>query len=405
MTRRIYWFYLLVLVAAVALEGSAAGAVSFTGDLEMSTGGDTISGKIFVTADFYRMDIKQHGDEFSVIVDRQAGVTRVLLPMRKQYIEIKSNEPVSRMSDPFQGLTFLAASAQERNIGTDTIDDYECQKRVLSMQGQDVMTYWYATRLDFPIKIENIVSPGTFAYIDYISEGPVESSVFSVPPGYTSMAAPGDEPPDVPEWASRIGKAPTVTPPVEKAMAAGDMIRIKVQPGRSVWVRAVASSDDAVVKAIPFRDGLPVKDISMYSNFAQRGVICDRRNETAAEADEVVVRVFDGTATVQVKCPDMQEKLVAAGETFSYAVTSDENIELRLVDVSEGPSECTWTWLTGGVPVSEERMGPLKYRTVAFDHDQTVSRKTLSPIGDTLAITVSKGEIIVKLGQYDSFEW
>lgn len=404
MTRRAYVFFVLTVLVAV-LGANIAHATSFTGDLEMSTGEDTISGKIFVTADFYRMDVRQHGDQFSVIVDRKAGMTRVLLPERKQYIEIKSTDPVSRMSDPFQGLAFLSTSGEEKDAGTETVSGYECQKRVLSMQGQDVMTYWYAPKLDFPIKITNLASPGTFAEISYISEGPVESSVFAIPPGYAKMAAPGAEPPEIPDWASRVSKSPVVTPPVEKVMTAGDMIRIKVQPGRSVWVRATGSSDDAVAKAVPFKDGAPIKSVSMYSNFGQRGVICDRRNETAAEADEIVVRAFEGTMTVQVKCPEMQEKRVAAGETFSYLVTSNENVELRLVDVSDGPSECTWTWLAGGSPVSEERLGPLKYRTVVFDDGQTVARKTLSPTGDTLAITVTKGEIIVKLGQYDSFAW
>ncbi len=405
MTRRVYWLYLFILLAAVALDASVAEATSFTGDLQMCTGEDTISGKIFVTANFYRMDIKQHGDHFSVIVDRNAGMTRVLLPERKQYIEIKSADPVSRMSDPFQGLTFLWTSADEKDLGIDTFNDYECQKRVLSMQGQDIMTYWYATRLDFPIKITNLVSPGTFAEISYISEGPIKENVFAIPPGYAKMAAPGSEPPEVPDWADEVAKAPVVTPPLEKAMTAGDIIRVKVRPGQSVWVRATGSSDDAVAKAIPFKNGGPIKSVSMYSNFGQRGVICDRRNETAAEADEIVVRAFEGTMTVQVKCPAMQEKRIAAGETFSYPVTSDENIELRLVDVSDGASECTWTWLADGSPVSEERLGPVKYRTVSFDDGQTVVRKTLSPTGDTMAITVTKGEIIVKLGQYDSFAW
>lgn len=405
MIRRVFWFYLCLLLAAVAFDWCAAGATSFTGDLTMCTGEDTVSGKIFVTADFYRMDIKQHGDHFSVIVDRNGGMTRVLLPERKQYIEIKSADPVSRMSDPFQGLTFLSASAQEKDLGEETFNDYACQKRMLSAQGQDVMTYWYATRLDFPIKIVNLVSPGVFAEISYISEGPIETNIFAIPPDYTKMAAPGSEPPEIPDWAPQVGKAPMVTPPVEQTMTAGDIIRIKVQPGRSVWVRATGSSDDAVVKAIPFKDGAPIKSVSMYSNFGQRGVVCDRRNETTVEADEIVVRMFTGTTTVQVKAPEMQEKRVSAGETFSYPLTSDENIELRLVDVSDGPSACTWTWLTDGVPVSEERIGPLSYRTVAFDDNQTVVRKTLSSVGDTLMITVTKGAIIVKLGQYDSFVW
>lgn len=405
MAKHVYCYHLLILLMAAAFGWGAAGARSFTGDLVMSTGEDTISGKIFVTDGFYRMDVKEHGDQFSVVVDRQAGMTRVFLPNQMQYIEIKSDDPVSRMSDPFQGLTFMSASAEEKDAGIDTVNGYECRKRILSMQGQDIITYWDATRLDFPIKIDNHVSSGTFAEISFISEGPIEENIFLIPPGYTKMAAPGTEPPEIPDWASKVAKAPVVTPPFKRAMAAGDIIRIKVQPGKSVWVRTTGASDDAVAKAVPFKNGRPIKSVSIFSNFAQRGVICDRRNETAAEADEIVVRAFEGTMTVEAKSPNMQEQRVAAGESFSYGVTSSENIELRLVDVSDGPSKCTWTWLVGNSPAPDERLGPIEHRTASFDDDQTIVRKTLAPIGDTLMINVTHGAIVVKLGQYDSFEW
>jgi hypothetical protein len=405
MGRPAYYLYLLLLLIAVAIGWGTAEATSFTGDLVMSMGEDTISGKIYVTDGFYRMDVKEHGDQFSIVVDRSAGLTRVFLPNQKQYIEIKSDGPVSRMSDPFQGLTFMSASGQERTVGIDSVSGYECLKRVLSMSGQDIITYWYATSLDFPIKIDNLVSAGTFAKINFISEGPIEEKIFAIPPGYSKMAAPGTEPPEIPDWASKVAKAPVVTPPFERSMVAGDIVRIKVQPGMSVWVRATDASDDAVAKAIPFKDGKPIKSVSMYSNFAQRGVICDRRNETAAEADEIVIRAFEGKMTVEAKSVAMQEKRVSQGESFSYGVSSQENIELRLVDVSDGPSECIWTWLIGGSPAPHERLGPIKQRTASFDDHQTVVRKTLSPIGDTLVINVTRGAVVVKLGQYDSFVW
>lgn len=405
MGRPVYYFHILILLIAVIIGSGTAKATSFTGDLEMSMGEDTISGKIYVTDGFYRMDVKEHGDQFSLVVDRDAGLTRVFLPNQKQYIEIKSDDPVSRMSDPFQGLTFMSASGQERTVGLDSVSGYECLKRVLSIQGQDVITYWFATSLDFPIKIDNHVSSGTFAEINFISEGPIEENIFAIPPGYSKMAAPGSEPPEIPDWASEVARAPVVTPPFERPMAAGDIVRIKVQRGMSVWVRATDASDDAVAKAVPFKDGRPTKSVSMYSNFAQRGVICDRRNETAAEADEIVVRAFEGKMTVEVKSVAMQEKRISRGESFSYGVTSQENIELRLVDVSGGPSECIWTWLVGGSPAPYERLGPIKHRTASFDDHQTVVRKTLSPIGDTLVINVTLGTVVVKLGQYDSFVW
>lgn len=155
----------LFVIATMAGSGITAWAgSSFTGDLVMSVGGDTICGQISVKGEPYRIDMSGGRERFSVVVDRVAGTAMVLIPEKKQYIELASSDPISRMNDPFQGLAYAARTATEEVTASETVNDYECKQRAICSQDQDLMTYWQAIQLDFPIKTINHVSashPGT----------------------------------------------------------------------------------------------------------------------------------------------------------------------------------------------------------------------------------------------------
>ncbi len=151
----------LFVIATMAGSGITAWAgSSFTGDLVMSVGGDTICGQISVKGEAYRTDMRGGRERFSVVVGRVTGTTLVLIPEKKQYIELASSDPISRMSDPFQGLAHAARTVTEAITGTETVNDYECEQRTICSQDQDLMTYWQAIQLDFPIKTINHVSAG-----------------------------------------------------------------------------------------------------------------------------------------------------------------------------------------------------------------------------------------------------
>jgi len=395
--------FLLWLVIATC--GTVTAGTSFTGDLAMSSGVDTLTGSIAVTEFNYRMDVRQGGEKFVVIADRVTGMIRVLIPEKMQYVELKGHDRINLLSNPFQALWHATTTGKDEKLGVEVVNDLECDKHRVENRGRETFTFWVAQKFGFPIRITSHTSEGSFAEISRISEGPVDDSLFEIPADYKKIAALGNMPVETPAWVDSVPEAPVVILPVDQEMSAGDMIRIKVQPGKSVWVRANNQSQDAAAKAIPFRKGSPVKDVTIYSNFAEKGIVCDRRHETPAEADEIVVRVFAGTMTVEIKSVEMHEERLAEGKSLAFPLTSSEYIDVRFVNGIAEPSECTWTFLRGGAEVPDERIGPSEQRTIVLEYGGEVGRRTLTPSGDTLVMKVEAGEMIIKLGQFDSFAW
>ena len=401
----IRWGLMLPLILGWAATNISAQDGQFSADVSMSIQGQAMNGKIFVGPSYYRMDVEQAGEKLSVIVDRKAGRTRVLVHGMKQYLEMKSDDPMSLMNDPFQSIIYTESFAGKKNLGTEKIGAYTCDKYVLTYGDQDLMTYWVSQQLGFPIKIVNNSSEGTFLDLTNITAGPVDESRFEVPAGYTEMVPPGEEPIEVPDWAEDIPSAPVVTPPFEQHVAAGDMFRIPVVAGKSIWVKAAnRSGADVLARAIPFKDGLPLKDVTRYNNFAMEGTVCERRHETEVEADEIIIRIFKGTMTVLGKYSPMTEGQASAGHEFKYDVVSDEYAETRMVNLAEGESQVLVSYFKDGQELSKDEIGPEKFRTVTLEPGET-DRRTLNPAGDQMVFRVIKGDVLFKLGQYDSFEW
>ncbi len=401
----IRWGMVLSLVLGLAVGNVTAQEQQFSADISMGIQGQTMNGKVFVGPTHYRMDMEQAGEKLSVIVDREAGLTRVLIHGMKQYLEMKSDDPMSLMNDPFQSIIYTESFAEKKSLGAEKIGEYTCDKYVLTYGDQDLMTYWVSQKFNFVIKIINNSSEGTFLDLTNLAAGPLDDDVFATPADYAEMIPPGEEPIEVPDWAVDIPSAPEMTPPFEKNVAAGDMFRIPVVAGQSVWVKAANRSDDEVLaRAIPFKDGMPLKEITWYNNFGMKGSICDRRHEAAVEADEIVIRIFKGSLTVFGKYSPMTEGQAAAGNEFTYDLISDEHVVTRIVNLADGESEVVIDYSKDGQEVGEDEIGPEKFRTVTIETGET-DQRTLSPPGDKVIFRVTKGEVLFKLGQFDSFEW
>ncbi len=197
------WFTGMIVALAILVNSNAAPASQFTADMIQSEGGDTITGKIYVKNSKYRMDLEEDSHQVFVIVDQTAGVTRVLMPEEKMYMEMGTQDFRSLMKDPFQGLKYTASTGDSKHLGTETVNGYECDKYLISMNQQDVLTQWVSQKLKFPIKIVMHVSKNTFVDLQNIQEGPVDDALFDIPSEYTKMTMeePGKEPVQTPDVA------------------------------------------------------------------------------------------------------------------------------------------------------------------------------------------------------------
>lgn len=396
-----------VLIALIMSAGcSQALAAEFSADYTERQGDYSKSGKIYVKGSSYCFDIIESGEQMLIIVDPEARKTIVIPVSTGEYRELAIDDMISIMNDPFQGYLYTAAMGDVKAAGAETINGYECEKSVVTIQDIDVMSQWVAGSLDFPIRIVAHGPPDKVLELTNIVEGPVDDTRFVIPEGFTKWIDPETLPVEPPAWAEGIAAAPVMMPPFEHDMSAGDIIRVKVEPGKSLAIKGVGKTDaEATARAVPFKDDRPLKEDTWYNNLAQAGTICERRHETSVEADEVVVYVYAGDITATAKWQEMLEKTVAAGEEVRLPLPSWDNIETRLVNLSDGESVVVVSYFKDGTELSEDDQGPVKWRTITLKERGDVDAGAKSHKGDEIVFSVQKGTMLIKLGQFDTFEF
>ncbi len=377
----------------------------FTADLIESAGETASVGKIYVKDHMYRIEQTVSGRKICVIVNRLENTTRIIVPEKKEYMKLGSNDPVSMMNDPFQMVTYLSETGKRRKTGTEKIYGYECDRYAISKDDSANITQWTSAELDFPVRIRMYEPEDRLVELKNIKMVYLSDTLFEVPAEFSRVYKPGEEPVEIPEWAEQIPKSPLMQPPFEHSMSEGNIVRVEILPGKSFCARAIARSGrEADVRAIPFRDGKPLKNIKHYENFARRGVLCTKRHETTLEADEIVVYVFKGIVNLKVKYDTMIERRIAAGEELRLALEGEDAIECRVVNLTGDESICIFDYFEEGENVSLLKMGPVKYRTITLADELEVERNVRNAYGDEFVISAEKGEVLVKMGQLHPFE-
>ena len=396
-----------VMIALVMSAGcSQVLAAEFSADFTEKQGDYERSGKIYVKGSNYCLDIVEDGEQMLIIVDPEARKTVVIPVSTGEYRELAIDDMTSIMNDPFQGYLYTAEMGEVKTGGAETINGYECDKSVVTMGDTDIMSRWVAKSLDFPIKIVAHGPPDKVFELINIVVAPVDDSKFEIPEGFTKWIDPETLPVEPPAWAEGIAAAPVMMPPFEHDMSAGDIVRIKVEPGKSLAMKGVNKTDtEATAKVIPFKDDRPLKVDTWYNNFAQKGTICARRHETSVEVDEFVVYVYVGDITATAKWQEMLEKTVAEGEEVRLPLPNWDNIETRLVNLSDAESVAIVSYFKDGAEVSEDDQGPVKWRTITLKESGEVEAGARTHKGDEIVFSIQKGKILIKLGQFDTFEF
>jgi hypothetical protein len=395
-----------VIALVVCAVCSGALAAEFSADFTEQQGDNSKSGTIYVRGPNYCLDIVEDGEQMLIIVNPEKQKTIVIPVSMGEYRELAIDDMTSIMSDPLQGFLYAAANGELNAVAAETVNGYECDKSVVTMGDTEVMSRWVARSLDFPIKIVAHGPPDKVFELTNIVVGPVDDSKFVIPAGFTLWIDPATLPVEPPAWAEGIAAAPVMVPPFEHDMSAGDIIRVKVASGKSFKIKGVSKTDaNAIARVIPFKDDRPLRKASRYNNFAQRGTICARLHETSAEVDELVVYVYEGDITATAKWQEMLEKTVAEGEEIRLPLPDRYNIETRLVNLSDAESVAIVSYFLDGSELGEDDMGPIKWRTITLKEHGEVEDGARSHNGDEIVVSVQKGKMLIKLGQFDSFEF
>ncbi|KPK63354.1 hypothetical protein AMJ83_07220 [candidate division WOR_3 bacterium SM23_42] len=401
------WLVLSCLGLLISMCSSTSSATEFTADMTVTIHHDNAvqTSKIFVKESRYRMEQVEDGQEIVVLVDQEQRLTRVLLPADKMYVEIASDDMQSLMNDPFQAAKYTETIGEKTKAGVEKISGYDCDVYAIKRDGDDLMKLWVAKKLNFPMKIEIPGKGGRTMLLEKIKTGSLEDNLFAMPAGYTKMDEPGEREIELPEWTERIASAKYVEPPFEQMMLDEEILRVKIESGKGVKVSGTNKiTDRSAFMAVPFKDGKPINEPTMYLyNLSNEGQTWSNTFKlTPYEADEIVIRVEEGTITLKLEAIDVgKQESVSAGNELKVPVKAGYNIDFRLVNIIDGESVCTVTLTKGGNEVSEDVIGPKDYRTYTLKKKGESKKNTWSNSSgaDEFIVRVEKGEILVNVSQ------
>ena len=176
---------LFIIVLTLLVCGSTL--AQFTADMVQTQDGETSTTKFYVENPFYRMDIEEEGQEGYVIVDQSEGITRVVMPSDKMYMEMSSRGMMSMSNDVFQSIEQQKEIYDANLLGNETINGYECEKYQVIIDGNVVTTFWQSPQLEYPLKVISGPDSEMVMELKNINEGDVDDSMFQIPNGYTKI--------------------------------------------------------------------------------------------------------------------------------------------------------------------------------------------------------------------------
>jgi hypothetical protein len=285
---------ILLLLAPAARPGVAA---SFSAELVETQPGQTRTGSFNFQDKNYRFEIGESGQTLIVAVDGQSGKMRLLNSAEKAYYEAGPDEAMNLMANPFGAYAHFARTKDVKNEGTESIGGVPCQKQVVSGGGQVFVTAWVSEEFGFPLKVETTM-PERTVELRNLKRGPQDAALFAVPAGFKLLTIEREPPP---EWAKQVADAPVLTPPFEKTLAEGAIIRLRPQVGRAINLECTnPGKESSAFTSVTFKDGKPLEDVSMSTMNLEEGQTANALFKTTpAEADDIVVRVGRKEVTIK----------------------------------------------------------------------------------------------------------
>ena len=378
-------------------------AAQFTADVIQTKDGKTSKSKLYVRDTQYRMDMQERGTELFLLVDSREGITRVVFPADREYMEMETTSLQSLMNNPFASFRHGARQYERKEKGLESFKGFECSKVLVRSGEQDLFTALISEELNFPLKIAFHLQKGMSAELDNIQQGLVGQSLFKVPQDYTAMKGTGsgtakkkkDQGPAREPWMDRVSSAAVLEPPVKKSdLEEGEIFRVQIERDK-----ALSTFASGGVRIYAFKQGQPVVKF-VYSGGRLQVYLSPK------EADEIVLynpsdsRFRDHA---RVKQGDMPERVLADGEEMRIRMKPGDESVARFVNMADSESKVYYTWLSQGTELLESELTPKRFRSKSLRAGQhfrsTYNQMEGKAPGDTLLVQVQKGRVLIKAGQ------
>lgn len=139
-----------------------------------------------------------------VIVKPEENLTAIIMVNDKMVHYTKTDGMMSQMNDPAQAYAGYLQYGTEKIMGNEDVNGYDCIKKVVYQGEKPLISLWFSEELNFPVKMENHYSEGTYMHLNNVQYWKPNPSIFEVPEDFTEVddemrpVIPEPEPPT--EW-------------------------------------------------------------------------------------------------------------------------------------------------------------------------------------------------------------
>lgn len=180
----------LVIVLLLAFAAGCL-AASFSADLAIKNNKMSQTGKTYVDGKKSRIEMSAGPMQSILIVRGDKGVTWMLNPAQKQFMESRAGS--NEWNDP-NWQKNLERQATKKHLGKAKIAGYVCDKYLYTFKNKEMgtSTICVAQKLGYPIRVESKSKYGGMTMeLKNIKEGRQAASLFEIPKGYKKTDMPG----------------------------------------------------------------------------------------------------------------------------------------------------------------------------------------------------------------------
>ncbi len=176
-----------ILTTIVCLTASCIAYSQFSADMINVVQGNERAYKVYSDLDSYRYEFEESGMKGVVIVHPGENKTYVLIP-DQQYVHITSCDGMmSRMNDPWQSYLWLKSYGKEKNLGSEDVKGYQCDKLALYQNDSKVFSASFSPQLNFPLTMQSEIEENTYMRLENIEPWENDPSYFQIPGDYTEV--------------------------------------------------------------------------------------------------------------------------------------------------------------------------------------------------------------------------
>jgi len=262
--------------------------------------------KLYVRDYLYRVEKLDGDDQFLAIENRKADLTTAMNPEEKTYLELEGS--AGAFVNPVKGWEYMTDNTEEKLIGAETVNGFECDHYTYSYPGQaePVLEVWKSKKLEHFIKYLVHYGGGSgdgSMEILNVVEGPLDDALFKVPDDYTRQKTEDEIEMERPAITSQAN----AETPVGRRIAPGGQLSVKINPEMTFRVELRnLISDSSSCQIHIYKNGQEVDFGNIFppiqENFSL-SYLGERQEPTYGQqyqADEVRIKLEKGRMMVTV---------------------------------------------------------------------------------------------------------